>query len=362
MLDENKVAFIMCTNSELWYSECKRYIDNLNVPDQMTVEVIPIFNAQSMAQGYNRGMGMTDAKYKVYLHHDAFIIERDFIKKIVRIFKSDKDIGIVGIIGANDISRKKVSWEMWEFGKVIGCTGLKELNIDFGNKEGMYAELDCVDGMLIATQYDVRWREDIFKKWHFYDRSICMEFRRKGYKCVVPNTDEAWCIHDCGASDLSGWCDSLKIFLMEYQDYYNIEWYQASIDFEYTNDKLWKQLGEAVTDLDILFDNKQYKVVDEYLNTSLNKYIFLSKQLINYIKIFEVLQEKDSKVFTESNRTIKECTRIYTVAKFILRRLLYNMYVSEEEEQLINNLTAYELECIVSANLNYSIKRLKNKN
>ena len=38
------------------------------------------------------------------------------------------------------------------------------------------------------------------------------------------------------------------------------------------------------------------------------------------------------------------------------------MYVSEEEEQLINNLTAYELECIVSANLNYSIKRLKNKN
>lgn len=216
--------------------------------------------------------------------------------------------------------------------------------------------------MLIATQYDVRWREDIFKKWHFYDRSICMEFRRKGYKCVVPNTDEAWCIHDCGASDLSGWCDSLKIFLMEYQDYYNIEWYQASIDFEYTNDKLWKQLGEAVTDLDILFDNKQYKVVAEYLNTSLNKYIFLSKQLINYIKIFEVLQEKDSKVFTESNRTIKECTRIYTVAKFILRRLLYNMYVSEEEEQLINNLTAYELECIVSANLNYSIKRLKNKN
>lgn len=362
MLDENKVAFIMCTNSELWYSECKRYIDNLNVPDQMTVEVIPIFNAQSMAQGYNRGMGMTDAKYKVYLHHDAFIIERDFIKKIVRIFKSDKDIGIVGIIGANDISRKKVSWDMWEFGKVIGCTGLKELNIDFGNKEGMYAELDCVDGMLIATQYDVRWREDIFKKWHFYDRSICMEFRRKGYKCVVPNTDEAWCIHDSGASDLSGWCDSLKIFLMEYQDYYNIEWYQASIDFEYTNDKLWKQLGEAVTDLDILFDNKQYKVVAEYLNTSLNKYIFLSKQLINYIKIFEVLQEKDSKVFTESNRTIKECTRIYTVAKFILRRLLYNMYVSEEEEQLINNLTAYELECIVSANLNYSIKRLKNKN
>ena len=34
----------------------------------------------------------------------------------------------------------------------------------------------AADGLLLATQYDIDWREDLFENWHFYDISQCMEF------------------------------------------------------------------------------------------------------------------------------------------------------------------------------------------
>ena len=49
-----------------------------------------------------------------------------------------------------------------------------------------YTEVEAVDGLFIATQYDVKWREDIFDGWDFYDISQSEEFHRAGYKVVVP--------------------------------------------------------------------------------------------------------------------------------------------------------------------------------
>ena len=48
---------------------------------------------------------------------------------------------------------------------------------------------------MIATQYDIPWREDIFDNWHLYDTSHCFEMRRIGYKTAVPHQDFTWFIH-----------------------------------------------------------------------------------------------------------------------------------------------------------------------
>ena len=47
-----KVDFIICTNSDLWYCECVKYIDNLIVPDDVEIGVIGITDASGMAEGY----------------------------------------------------------------------------------------------------------------------------------------------------------------------------------------------------------------------------------------------------------------------------------------------------------------------
>ena len=72
-LDDSKVAFITCVNSEDWYSECRLYLEHLELPAGMTAEFIPVHGAASMCAGYNTGMQQSDAKYKVYLHQDTLI-------------------------------------------------------------------------------------------------------------------------------------------------------------------------------------------------------------------------------------------------------------------------------------------------
>lgn len=67
-----KIAFIINTDKDIWFREYCSYVNDLNVPVDYEIEIIPVRNAKSMANGYNSGMRMTDAKYKVYIHKDCF--------------------------------------------------------------------------------------------------------------------------------------------------------------------------------------------------------------------------------------------------------------------------------------------------
>ena len=98
MLDDKKIAFITCVNSDWWYSECKLYLEHLIIPDGMTAEFFDVRDAESMTAGYNRAMKNSDAKYKIYLHQDTFIVNKNLVADLLKIF-AEKSIGVVGVIG-----------------------------------------------------------------------------------------------------------------------------------------------------------------------------------------------------------------------------------------------------------------------
>ena len=87
MVDRNKICFILCTNDEQQLDECMMYLSLLHVPDGFSVDVVTVWDAKSMASGYNEGMCSSDAKYKIYLHQDTFIVEPFFLDKLIKIFK-----------------------------------------------------------------------------------------------------------------------------------------------------------------------------------------------------------------------------------------------------------------------------------
>ncbi len=64
--------------------------------------------------------------------------------------------------------------------------------------DGSFQEVTIVDGLILATQYDISWNEDVFDGWHFYDASQCAEFRKAGYKVAVIGQTSPMCLHDCG--------------------------------------------------------------------------------------------------------------------------------------------------------------------
>ena len=77
--------------------------------------------------------------------------------------------------------------------------------------------VEAIDGLLMATQYDIPWREDIFKEFDFYDASQSMEFIRKGYKVVVPIMHKPICVHDDGLIlGLLNYDENRKKYIKEY--------------------------------------------------------------------------------------------------------------------------------------------------
>ena len=109
-MDEKKIAFIICVNDLWYYEECVRYIQELCVPDTYTVDIMCIQEADSMAEGYNGGCEASDAKYKVYLHQDTFITNRNYIYDILDIFENSR-IGMIGVVGATELS-DPIHWDI----------------------------------------------------------------------------------------------------------------------------------------------------------------------------------------------------------------------------------------------------------
>ncbi|WP_233127433.1 glycosyltransferase family protein [Anaerovibrio sp. JC8] len=216
---ENKFAFITCINKEEWYQECQLYINNLEVPEGMAVELVPVRGAKSMCQGYNMGMKQTNAKYKVYLHQDTFIANRHFISDVLKIFE-DKTIGALGVIGARSLPETGIWWDgLRTVGRVLhACEAESVVDSVCLDIEGPYVEVEAVDGLILVTQVDLPWREDLFTGWHFYEISQCMEMRRHGHRVVVPNQEEGfWCIHSPKEKALDPtYKQYQKIFLKEY--------------------------------------------------------------------------------------------------------------------------------------------------
>lgn len=221
MIKENKICFIICSNDERYLGECLYYINRLEVPEGYEIDVISVWEAKSMTSGYNEGMQATDAKYKIYLHQDVFIVYRKFLHSVLKIFASDTSIGMIGMVGAPKISVSGVMWFGHREGQLYGVNRLEG---EYGFYEYQLAdglhEVDAVDGLLIVTSMDIPWREDRFDGWDFYDVSQSLEFKRANYKVVVPEQLCPWCKHDDGVVNLSNYDKYRKICIQEYSEYF----------------------------------------------------------------------------------------------------------------------------------------------
>ena len=215
MMDNHKICFIICTNNLMYCDECIYYISHLNVPNGFFIDVLTVTEAKSMTSGYNEAMGMSDAKYKVYLHQDTFIINLNFISDILFIFQNNLSIGMIGMVGSMELDKDGIMWNVNRYGKLYE-THVHETVLLESEFEQDIAEVMVVDGFLMVTQYDIFWRQDLFTKWDFYDCSQSMEFRKAGYKVTVPRQQSPWSLHDCGFVNLENYEEERIKFINEY--------------------------------------------------------------------------------------------------------------------------------------------------
>ena len=224
-MNEHKFAFILCTNDDMYLNECLLYLNQLHIPPQYETEILTIQDAKYMTAGYNEGMAATDAKYKIYMHQDVFIINRYFLYDILSIFETDSSIGMIGMIGYPVVSRCGFMWREEAVGAVpLYGTRQAYTQFDYSSYHYQLSDGICdaalIDGLMMVTCQDLPWNETDLQGWDFYDAYQSMNYLLHGYRVVVPKQNLPWFIHDDGHY-LSMWnYDKYrKLFMDKYQEY-----------------------------------------------------------------------------------------------------------------------------------------------
>lgn len=341
-MDEKKILFIICSNNSIYLNECIWYISKLNIPDGYIVDVVSIEGAESISQGYNEGMRSSNAKYKIYLHQDVFLLNVNIIFELLDVFVKDPKVGMVGVIGGVNLPQNAILWNSWNIGVTYGCNGKQCVLVKgYIPKRNCCLEAEALDGMFLATQYDLEWREDLGLKWDGYDISQSLEYRRKGYKIVVPYQSEAWCFHDCGPSNIGNYDFARRIILNEYRDFFNGEF----VETEY--EELANLQRECFTLLWNYVKNNQLKKATTILENLedkalLEKNISLLKNVIEILN-YEIENGCTSKLFVDINDSWDEVKNKYEEMKMKLRRIEYN-----GDEESINILRELQQDGTIS--------------
>ena len=219
MQDVQEICFIICTNDQVYAQECIYYINHLIVPENIQVDILTVEDAKSLTSAYNEAMQYSKAKYKVYLHHDTFIINPHFIQDCVNLFWENPQIGMIGNVGVKEMPASGVMWDTDRYGMLYEQHIYETTLLANAMPSDLaYLEADAIDGFIMVTQYDFPWREDLFTGWDFYDCSQSKEFIRQGYQVAVPNMKEPWCVHDCGFINLENYEKEREKFIREYMN------------------------------------------------------------------------------------------------------------------------------------------------
>lgn len=80
--------------------------------------------------------------------------------------------------------------------------------------------MKAIDGLIVITQIDIPWREEILDGWDFYDISQSLEMDRHGCKVVIPYQEKPWCYHDCGVSEIGKYHFYRHRMIEEYPEYF----------------------------------------------------------------------------------------------------------------------------------------------
>ncbi len=306
-MNNKKICFITCVNNERQYQECLMYINSLSIPEGYEIDAVSINEAESMASGYNAAMRETDAKYKVYLHQDVFIINKYFIYDILNIFNKDKSIGMIGAIGAKALPVSGIWLESSQkYGQVYSKKNGEMQLLSFKKTVDEYTTVKSIDGLIMITQYDITWKEEIFNGWYFYDASQSYEFNLAGFKVVVPEQKEAWCIHDCASENVKDQYEFYRnVFLNQYlQDIFPlVSVLMPTCDNpEYFTLALESVLNQTYKNIEIIIgdfstsDNTEKLLMDRYIKKNNNIIYFHDKNSMNQInnnkKLLEIAQGK----------------------------------------------------------------------
>lgn len=344
-MNAHQIAFILSVNNVQEAEECLRYIKRLHVPKGYEIDILTIQEATSMAEAYDAAMKASNAKYKIYLHQDVFLIYPDLLEDMIEIFQSNTKIGLIGVVGNSNMPQNAVAGMSWDCGRLFQNQIPQKLEYPWKSSK-QYQEVEVVDGLFMATQYDIPWRKDIFDGWDFYDISQCYEMKRNGYQVAVPFQKQCWCYHDNSYSKMLDF-DRCRIkFIQEYQDIkpfkleetYNPEKSQA---YEQTKASLVQQMKNLIN------EGKIEELIEVFQIPSNKGYLFLREfEVISRIYLREQQAGEKHSVWLPG-KNCQETQEDLHRLKFLVKAVEYNAEEVDTIQQMQENYSQSAVICMI---------------
>lgn len=130
----------------------------------------------------------------VFINDDIGIVDALFKEKLELIFKEKPDIGVVGVLGSNQISNSIEYWmnpTQFLRGHILQA---EENDVTRGNHLikgpiGFYDNIMAVDKCMMAVRAgllrDIRFDENIYKNEDLYNIDFCLQILERGYKISI---------------------------------------------------------------------------------------------------------------------------------------------------------------------------------
>ncbi|MDE6742877.1 MAG: glycosyltransferase family protein [Lachnospiraceae bacterium] len=234
---EHEIACILCANDEDYVKEMILYLKRQNMPEGYHLGMYIVRGAKSMTAGYELARKSIPAEIKIYMHQDTFIFDEEYLKNLIETLRS-ADYAMLGLAGTKKLPGSAIwgesdpddmrfclyqdfTLQVLEAVTDASAVSSQELSDMFTDEECQ--EVESIDGVLMATREDVPWREDLFKGFHFYDISQCMEYRRRGYRVgIFENGGCAGVLHEVNVSKNEAYErlyeEARRRFLQEYHE------------------------------------------------------------------------------------------------------------------------------------------------
>lgn len=348
-MNDKKICFIIYGNNRQYQNECAKYIERLRIPEEYEIEVLSMYEGEeefrSVACWYHEKMKQSDAKYKIYLRQEVFLINRNCLFDLLEIFEADSAVGMVGVIGSRKLHSDGDIINSWDSGRMRLWNLDDEVEIStYVNK--MTLEVEAVNGFFMATQYDLQWREDLFDGKCFYDAAQALEFRRKGYKVVLPYQKEVWCLYDQGYNDWEEYDKYRERFCHEYTDFgFRFERILSLEGVE----ELYVQIREKMQKAKIMIQENRFQELD-ILASELENIAVKTKESGLLVQMLQIRKkEADSGVncFWQNHCTYEELLKRYTFYMFMMREIEYDFAITEYADFLDNIFNqTISLDCI----------------
>ncbi len=247
--DKRTVSVIMCSASRPRFDKTSAMYRQLLAG--LPHEIIGIHDARSLAEGYNRGLGMAANELVLFAHDDVEIVSTDFAARLLEGLRRHDLVGMAGT--------RKLKGGAWHFAGhpnlqgQIGMPSGKGLVVTvYGVATPSSGRLQALDGLLLATRRDIArqigFDAQTFDGWHLYDLDFTLRAARAGLDCATCN--DILVVHGSQGSYNQDWMKYSERFLSKHalERGESVFYSPELVSIEVDSADEWRMLTEQLLD------------------------------------------------------------------------------------------------------------------